>query len=111
MKIILCLLTTLVIGVNAFCSTADSLVRKQDSTFKLVKTKVYRINYFVEGAVICVGMVGDILAIPRLKSKASLADTELLFANSDAQKNLINTIDRWALKQPTSDRATWKKIS
>jgi len=104
-------LAALFISSNAFCSKADSLVKVKDSIVKSEKIKVYRINYFVEGSIIVVGMVGDLFAIPRLKNKASLSDEELIFANTDQQKNLINTVDRWALKQPTSDRTTWKKIS
>jgi membrane-associated phospholipid phosphatase len=56
-------------------------------------------------------MVGDLFAIPRLKSKPTLSDAELTFANSDQQKDLINTFDRWSLRQPTSDRTLWKNIS
>jgi hypothetical protein len=114
MKNIYCLLAALIICVNAFCSTADPLVKINDSAVKPVKpikTKVYRVNYFVEGAVIIAGMAGDIIAIPRLKHKASLDSTEVAFANKDQQKNLINSVDKWALKQPTSNRTLWKKIS
>ena len=96
---------------NAFCENADSLVNRRDSLPKQVKIKVYNINYFVEGSIIAVGMVGDLFAIPRLKNKAVLTDEELAFANSDQQKDLMNTVDRWALKQPTGNRAMWKKIS
>ncbi|MGA2824176.1 MAG: phosphatase PAP2 family protein [Bacteroidales bacterium] len=104
MKNIYCLLAALTICVNAFCGSPDS-------TVKPLKTKVYRINYFVEGAVIIAGMAGDIIAIPRLKHKASLDSAEVAFANTDQQKNLLNSVDKWALKQPTSDRTLWKKIS
>jgi len=75
------------------------------------KAKVYHINYFVEGSIILVGGVGDLFAIPRLKSKAPLSDEELAFANSADQKNLINTMDRWSLRQPATNRTLWKKIS
>jgi len=105
MKNIFCLLAALIFCVSAFCGSADTTVKTN------VKKKVYHINYFVEGAIIGVGMVGDLFAIPRLKSKASLSDSELVFANSPQQKNLINPIDRWSLKQKTSDRTLWKKIS
>jgi hypothetical protein len=114
MKNIFCLLAALVFYTHGFCSTPNSTVKIKDSivkTVKPVKIKVYHVNYFVEGAIIAVGMAGDILAIPRLKNKASLSDEELAFANTDEQKNLINSIDRWALHQPTSDRTLWKKIS
>jgi membrane-associated phospholipid phosphatase len=111
MKTLFFLLTALILSCNTFGSKADSVVKSHDSTLKPVRTKVYRINYFVEGSIIVVGMVGDLFAIPRLKNKAVLTDEELAFANSDQQKNLIHTVDKWALHQPTSDRALWKKIS
>ena len=114
MKRIICLLAALTICFSAFCSSADSIAKIGDTVKKSerpIKTKVYHINYFVEGAIICVGMAGDIIAIPRLKNKASLSDDELAFANTDQQKNLMNSADKWSLKQPTSDRALWKKVS
>jgi hypothetical protein len=117
MKKLLGLLAAMIICLNAFCSSPDSTAKIIDSALqkpkisKPVKVKVYRVNYFVEGSIILVGMVGDLFAIPRLKSKASLTPDELIFANSPQQKDLINTVDRWALKQPTADRAMWKKIS
>jgi len=118
MKNIFCLLAALIISVNAYCTSPDStVVKRNDSAVKPIKpvkplkTKVYRVNYFVEGAIIAVGMAGDLFAIPRLKNKASLDSAEVVFANSDQQKNLINSADRWALKQQTSDRTLWKKIS
>ena len=99
----------LIFSASTFCQTPDSI--PTDPIKPKPRTKVYHINYFVEGSIIAVGMAGDLFAIPRLKSKPKLTDEELLFANSDPQKNLMNTVDRWALKQPTSDRATWKKVS
>ena len=98
-------MTALILCVNVYCSSADSIAQAK------LKSKVYHVNYFVEGAIIAVGMAGDLFAIPRLKSKPSLTDEEVAFVNTDAQKNLINTMDRWSLKQPTSNRTMWKKIS
>jgi hypothetical protein len=88
-------------------------VVKPANLLKPLKLKVYRVNYFVEGAIILVGMAGDIIAIPRLKSKTPLDSAEVAFANTDQQKNLYNSVDKWALKQPSSasDRALWKKVS
>jgi len=100
-----CLLAALILSANAFCNTADSVTKTKG------RGKVYHINYFVEGSIIVVGMVGDLFAIPRLKSKSQLSDEELLLANSDQQKGLINQFDKWALKQPTANRTLWKKIS
>jgi hypothetical protein len=56
-------------------------------------------------------MVGDFFAISRLKNKANLTDEELLFVNSEQQTSLMNSMDRWALKQKASDRDLWTKIS
>ena len=114
MKNIFCLLAALLIGVNSFCNSPDSTVRINDSVVKPVKpvkVRVYRVNYYVEAAIIALGMAGDIIAIPRLKHKASLDSAEVAFANTDQQKNLFNSVDKWALKQSTKDRTLWKKIS
>jgi len=56
-------------------------------------------------------MAGDFFAIPRLKSKPKITEAELTFINTDQQKNLINSIDRWSLRQKASDRSLYKKIS
>jgi hypothetical protein len=117
MKKTFCLLIVLFTGINAFCISPDSLVIIKDTVIKQVtpakplKVKVYRVNYWVSGAIIAVGMAGDLIAIPRLKSKPNLTDEELAFANTDQQKNLRNSFDKWALDLPSSDRALWKKVS
>jgi hypothetical protein len=117
MKKIFCLLAALIICVNGLCSSPDSTVIRKDSIVKIAnpvrpaKAKVYRVNYFVSGAIIALGMAGDIIAIPRLKNKASLDSSEVAYANTDQQKNLYNSIDRWSLKQQTKDRDLWKKVS
>lgn len=105
MKTKYCLIAAMLLSFTAISGPADTLIKP------IVNKKIYHVNYFVEGAIIAVGMAGDIIAIPRLKSKPSLTDEELLFVNSNEQMNLINTMDRWALHQKTSDRALWKKIS
>lgn len=111
MKKIFLFLALLLICSNAFCDSTDSIVKVDNPIVKPVKFKVYRINYFLEGSVIALGMAGDLIAIPRLKSKAKLSDDELLDANSDQQKNLMNSVDKWSLHQPTTNRTMWKKIS
>ncbi len=97
---IFCFLAALIFSVNVFSNSADS-----------VRTKPYHVNYPIVGAIIVVGMGSDFFAISRIKGKADMSDEELLFLNSDAQKNLINPIDRWALRQKASDRDRYKKIS
>ena len=104
-KSICCFFTMLVFSFNTFSQSADSVVKTK------IRTKIYHVNYFVTGAIIGVGMVGDYFAISRLKSKPKLTSDELAFANTDQQKNLINSIDRWALHQKSSDRTLYKKIS
>ncbi|MCX6305962.1 MAG: phosphatase PAP2 family protein [Bacteroidetes bacterium] len=105
MRKIFCLLILLAFSGNTFSQPADSVVKPK------VKTKRYHVNYYVTGSIIAVGMASDYFAIGRLKSKPKLTSEELAFANTDQQKNLINSIDRWALHQKSSDRTLYKKIS
>jgi len=97
---IFCFLAALIFCANAFCNSADS-----------TRTKLYHVNYPVVSVIIAGGMGSDFFAIGRIKGKAAMTNEELLFLNTDAQKNLINPIDRWALKQKASDRDQYKKIS
>ena len=110
MRKLSCFLAILILGVSSFGQAADSTL-KDNVVTKKARTKVYHINYFVEGAIIAVGMTGDLFAIPRLKSKEKLTDEELLFVNSDQQKDLMNSVDKWALHQPATNRDMWKKVS
>jgi hypothetical protein len=105
MKNIFFFLTALIFYGNAFCNSADSTVKTN------VKTKLYHVNYYVTGGIIAVGMISDYFAISRLKHKQPISDEELLFLNTEAQKDLIDPIDRWALRQKASDRNLYKKIS
>ena len=105
MKNILCFLTALVLCLNAYCDPADS------TTKPIKRIKRYHVNYWVTGSIIGVGMAGDIFAISRLKNKPSLNAEELAFVTSDGQVNLMNSIDRWALKQNPADRDLWTNIS
>ncbi|MCX6249876.1 MAG: phosphatase PAP2 family protein [Bacteroidetes bacterium] len=114
MRILLCFLVALMISTHAFGQSADYSVKMNDSAVKPVKPlkiKVYRVNYFVEGAIIGVGMVGDFFAISRLKSKLPVSDEELLPQNLEVQKKLMTSIDNWSLHQKSSDRSLYKKIS
>lgn len=104
MRKILCFLAALILCFNAYCNPPDS-------TVKTKKIKRYKVNYWVTGSIIGVGMVADYFAISRIKNKQPITDEELLFLNTDQQKNLINSIDRWALSQNSSDRTLYTKIS
>jgi membrane-associated phospholipid phosphatase len=105
MKNILCFFGALLFCVNGYCQSADSTLKKP------VRIKRYHVNYWVTGSIITVGMVSDYFAIGRLKSKPKLTSEELAFVNTDQQKNLINSIDRWALNQNTSQRDLYTNIS
>ncbi len=99
-KNIFCFLTAFIFCINIFGNSPDT-----------TKTKVYHVCYPVTGAIIVLGMTSDFFAISRIKGKADISDEEMLLLNSDAQKNLINPIDRWALRQKASDRTRYRKIS
>jgi hypothetical protein len=105
MKNILSFLTVLIFYTTAFCQSADSTVKPKE------KIKRYKVNYWVTGSIIGVGMVSDYFAISRLKSKPKITTEELAFINSDQQKNLINSIDRKALGQNISNRDLYTSIS
>src|ERR1035437_8421181 len=99
-KNIFCLLTAFIFCINTFSNSPDS-----------TKTKVYHVCYPVTGVIIVGGMTSDFFAISRIKGKADISAEEMLLLNSDAQKNLINPIDRWGLRQKASDRTRYRKIS
>jgi membrane-associated phospholipid phosphatase len=105
MKNISFFFAALIFSVSSFCQSPDSTVKVP------VRIKPYHVNYWVTGSIIGVGMVSDYFAIGRLKSKPKITAEELAFINTDQQKNLINSIDRWALHQKSSDRNLYKKIS
>jgi membrane-associated phospholipid phosphatase len=114
MRTTFCMLTAMIFCINVFCQSADSTIKTNDSVVKTVKTlksKRYHVNYWVTGSIIAVGMVSDYFAIGRLKSKPKITSEELAFINTDQQKNLINSIDRWALNQNTSQRGLYTNIS
>ncbi|MCX6268327.1 MAG: phosphatase PAP2 family protein [Bacteroidetes bacterium] len=75
------------------------------------RIKRYHVNYWVTGSIIGVGMASDYFAIGRLKSKPTITPEELTFINSDQQINLINSIDRVALKQNIAQRSLYTSIS
>ena len=105
MKIIYFFLAALFFCTNVYCQSADSTIKKN------ARVKRYKVNYYVTGSIIVVGLVSDYYAIGRLKNKPKITSEEYAFITTDQQKNLINPIDRWALNQPASDRDLFKTIS
>ena len=98
---IFCFFVLLIYSVNAFSNGADSTV----------KTKIYHVNYPVVGVIIAGGLLSDYFAISRIKNKTAISPAELIFLNSDAQRKLINPIDRWALTLKASDRPRYQNYS
>jgi membrane-associated phospholipid phosphatase len=105
MRYILCLAAAMMISFTGYCQSADSTAKEK------VHAKIYHVNYYVTGSIAVVGTIGDVLAIQRLKRKPHITSDELAFITSSQQKDLINPIDQWALKQDPSQRALYKKIS
>jgi hypothetical protein len=90
-------LILLIFSTQAFSNPSDS-----------VKTaKPYRVNRPVVIGIIAAGLFSDYFAIGRIKNKAAISDDELHAINPD----ILNNIDRWALKQNPADRNQYKKIS
>jgi membrane-associated phospholipid phosphatase len=91
----------LILCGKAYSSPLDSIV----------KTKIYHVNYPVVGVIIAAGITSDIFAIKRIKAKTDISDDELIFLNTQAQRDIINPVDRWALGLDASKRATYQKIA
>jgi membrane-associated phospholipid phosphatase len=105
MKKLAGILILLIVGLTVSGNQADSTDKEKR------RVKRYHVNYWVTGSIIGVGMAGDYFAIGRLKSKTDVSEEELIMVTSDQQVNLMNSIDRWALKQKASDKALWSDIS
>jgi len=105
MKRIFCVIAALVVSFSAAGDPADSISKKTK------RIKRYHVNYYVTGSIIGIGMLGDYFAISRLKNKPNLTVEELGFVNSEQQKELLTSIDRWSLDQNPSNRDLWTKIS
>jgi hypothetical protein len=93
------------LSFQAFCSQPDSLVSASAGSEK--KAGLYHVNYVVSGIITGVGLVSDIIAIPRIKGKANLSDAELNALNTD----IINAIDQWGLRQDASQQTKFAHIS
>ena len=98
---IFCFSIAVIFSVTAFCFTSDTTRN----------SKIYHINYTLTGVVNVVGTLGDLLAIPRIKDKTAMTDQELAYMNSQQQRDLIDKIDRWGLKQKASEQTMYRKIS
>ncbi len=109
---VIIVLAGLIFSGKAFCNPPDTLRSANDTTVKVPaipakKADVYRVNYYLTGSIILVGGVGDYFAISRLKHKQNLTDAEIAALNP----GILNSIDRWALKQDYTQRKTFAKVS
>ncbi len=99
-------------SVQAFCMPSDTLKPSSDTITKKTKesprkNNLYRVNYYVSGAIIGVGFGSDYFAISRLKKKPSLSDAEI----AALDPGLFTTIDKWALEQDASKRGMYEDLS
>jgi membrane-associated phospholipid phosphatase len=90
----------LMIGQTAYSQDTDSVKPGKPQ-------KLYKVNYWVTGAILAVGAATDALAIDRIKNKAAITDDEIATLNP----NLLNGIDDWALHQDPTNYQQFATIS
>jgi membrane-associated phospholipid phosphatase len=73
-----------------------------DSTFH-----PYNINYWVTGSILTIGATTNLLGISKILSKVDLNRTEIEILNKD----IINNLDSWALKQDPVTMENFEKYS
>ena len=99
MKAAFCVSALLILSQAIFCQS--------DSTTKVKVSKIYRVNYFTNSVIIAGGLATDYFAIDRIKGKPDLSDAEILALNP----GVMNSIDRWALHQNSSQYKQYSKLS
>jgi membrane-associated phospholipid phosphatase len=67
----------------------------------------YRSNYWASGIIITTGLIGDYFAIPRIKNKGNIADSE--FRALDRSR--FTKFDRWALHQEATQMKKFARCS
>jgi membrane-associated phospholipid phosphatase len=97
MRNIYLILTTVFFCTQAFCNPAD--------TVRIVKP--YHVNRPIAIGIIVVGTAADALALQPLRHKNEISDAEL----SELDPDMLNTIDKWALKQDASKIKTFTNLS
>ena len=107
MKKIFFFVIVLICNINAFGNLPDT-TKSADST---IRTKIYHVNRPVMGIIIGGGMIANYFGVKRMKDKPALSLDELHFVSSPAQIALINSFDRWGLRQKASDRDKFNKLS
>jgi len=103
MKVFQFCFALLCIASSAFSQQADSLKSSSPndslaSPPKSVFLHPYKVNYWVSGSIILVGVATDVPAINRIKGKPTISDAEIASLNTSA----ISSFDSWALtRDPT----------
>jgi membrane-associated phospholipid phosphatase len=92
----------IILGMLFLCQSVFS-----QSADSVKPAKLYRVNYFVSGAIIAAGLATDYFAIDRIKNKPEITDQEIAALNP----NLLNSIDQWALRQDPTQYQNYAKIS
>jgi membrane-associated phospholipid phosphatase len=92
--------------LTLFCASIFSKIYSQtsanDSSFH-----PYRINYWVTGTILTVGLTTNLLGIKTVLGKEDVTITEMGVLN----RNTINGIDSWALNQDPSKMEAFEKYS
>jgi membrane-associated phospholipid phosphatase len=102
MKIFALLLLSIILSINI----GKAQVPSNDSAGRS-DVHPYRVNYWVAGGIIASSMVGDYFAIPRIKNKGNIADSD--FRALD--RSHFTSFDRYALNLDASKRQMFAKVS
>jgi hypothetical protein len=94
-----CALVILFFSHAAICQSVDSTAP--------TPTKLYHVNHFTGILIMAAGVGTDAFAIGRIQNKPDLTNNEILALSPD----VLNSIDRWALKQDPGKREMYGKLS
>jgi hypothetical protein len=101
---IICRLKLLILAIISICFVQQVYSKSpaSDSSYH-----PYHVNYWVSGSICSVGLLLNVLGTPNTLHKDKISPDEINSLN----KNLINSFDRWALKQDPSQRAVEESYS
>ncbi|HYV94355.1 MAG TPA: phosphatase PAP2 family protein [Chitinophagales bacterium] len=93
----------------ALCQQPDTSINSSPTTEVSTSPKSnadlhpYRLNYWIEGGIIGIGMTSNVLSINRIQGKELITDVEI----SVLPTVPVNKFDSWALDLDPSKRAQW----
>lgn len=97
MRTVFFIIVNLFLSFRLFSQSPDSIT----------PVKMYHINHYISTGMIAAGLISDYYAIPRIIGKPNITNDELHAINP----SILNTIDKWALRQNPADRTKFKKLS